>query len=393
MRGLVIQNVKIYAPEPLGVSNIFIGGGKVTKVGPLPPVDALEPWGIEAEVVDGKGLIAVPGLIDQHVHFGGAGGEGGPWFRTPPTPLSTFVKGGITTAVGLLGTDGFARSLRELLMKARSLEREGVTARIFTGAYQIPGPLLTSDIASDIMLIDEVIGLKIAWSDHRSSHAPLEVLKEATSQARVGGLLSGKSGVVMVHIGEGPHRLRPLLQAAETTDIPLAQFIPTHLNRSREVFEESILWGKEGGYVDVSAGVSKRYGFTGAVDPAEAIGLLLEEGVPENRITMSSDGNGVMALADPETGKYTPLVSPVKALFEEFVLMVRGGIPMEKALRVVSTNVADHLRLEGKGRIASGGDGDLLLLRQEDLSLHSVVAKGRILMREGSLLKKGLFEE
>lgn len=393
MNGFIVKNVRIYSPEPMGSGDVFIFGGKIAKTGKHISWDAFKECGCTVQTIDGTGLLAVPGFIDQHVHFNGAGGEGGPLYRTPPTPLSVLIKAGITTAIGLLGTDGFTRSLRELLMKARSLESQGITTKIFTGAYQIPGPVLTSDIASDIILIDKVIGLKIAYSDHRSSHAGIQTLRETVSQARVGGILSGKSGAVMIHIGEGPHRLRPFLNIAETTDIPLSQFIPTHLNRSREVLEESVLWGKEGGYVDISAGVSSRYGFVSAVSPGSAVLQLLERGVAEDRITMSSDGNGVMTVTDPATGKHRPLIAPVRSLFEEFVQMVREGIPLETALRIVSTNAADHLRLSGKGRIMEDADADILLLHEDDFSLSSVIARGEIVFENGSVTKRGLFEE
>ncbi len=393
MNGLVIRNVRVYAPNSLGYKDIFIFGGKIIKIEDHISCNVLKETGLVFRIIEGNQLLAVPGLIDQHVHFNGAGGEGGPLYRTPPTPLSLLVKAGITTAVGLLGTDGVVRSLRELLMKARALEMEGITTKIFTGAYQIPSPVLTSDITSDIMLIDKVIGLKIAFSDHRSSHVSRQTLQETVSQARVGGILSGKSGVVMIHIGEGTHRLRPFLDIVETTDIPIHQFAPTHLNRSQEVLQEAVSWGREGGYVDISAGVSSRYGFISAVNPSQAVALLLKQGVAENLITMSSDGNGVMTVHNPDTGTLQPLIAPVKALFEEFTQMIREGIAIETAVRIVSTNVADHLCLLEKGRIVEGGDADLLLLSEDELSLHTVIARGEIMFEKGQVVKRGLFEE
>ena len=392
MKGLVLKEVKVYAPEFRGTQDILILSGRIAgtvQTGGEMSIDGL-PFPVRG--IDGRGMIAVPGIVDGHVHFNGAGGEGGPLYRTPPTPLSELVEAGITTAVGLLGTDGFARSLRDLLMKARSLTAEGITAKIYTGAYQVPGPVLTTDGASDIILVDEVVGLKIACSDHRSSHASLQALKQAASQARVGGILAGKKGPVMVHIGEGPDRLLPLMEIVRTSDIPIAQFIPTHLNRSARVLEEAAAWTKEGGNVDLSAGVSSRYGFKGAVNPAAAVRRLLDGGAAAGQITMSSDGNGVMTIDDPATGMPLPLISPVKALFEEFTAMIREGIDMETGVRIVSTNPADRLGLHEKGRIAAGMDGDILLIREDTLELDTVVAMGEILFQGGQAVKKGLFE-
>ena len=393
MQGLIIKNVKVYAPEPSGARDIFILGGKVVKVAEAGTAENFNSLPFSVKTINGGGLIAVPGIVDGHVHFNGAGGEGGPLYRTPPTGLSELTGAGITTAVGLLGTDGFTRSLRDLLMKARSLSAEGITAKIYTGAYQLPGPCLTTDAASDIILVEEVVGLKVAFSDHRSSHASLQTLREAVSQARAGGILAGKKGPVMVHIGEGPDRLKPLAEAVSGTDIPVAQLIPTHLNRSARVLGEALEWAKMGGNVDLSAGVSARYGFSEAVDPPGAVQYLLDGGAPAERITMSSDGNGVMTLAGPATGEARPLISPVRALYEEFAGMIRAGIPVEKAVRIVSTNPADRIGLSAKGRIKEGMDGDVLLIREDGLDLDTVVARGKIMVRDGHAVQKGLFEK
>ena len=45
-----------------------------------------EAYGVE--VIDGKGKVLIPGMIDAHVHILGGGGEGGPKTRTPEIMLS-----------------------------------------------------------------------------------------------------------------------------------------------------------------------------------------------------------------------------------------------------------------------------------------------------------------
>ena len=59
---------------------------------------------------------------------GGAQGEGGPATRTPELPTTSLLEGGTTTAVGCLGADGVTRTLSALLMKAKGLRQEGVSA-------------------------------------------------------------------------------------------------------------------------------------------------------------------------------------------------------------------------------------------------------------------------
>ncbi|MGI6076366.1 MAG: beta-aspartyl-peptidase [Pyramidobacter sp.] len=382
---LLLKNVDLYAPEHVGMTDLLVLGGKIAAV--EKGLDVKVP---DLETIDADGLMAAPGLVDIHCHFGGAGGEGGAVYRTPPLQLSDLTKAGITTAVGLLGTDGFCRSLRELLMKARALEEEGISTWIYTGSYQIPGPTLTGDVASDIMLIDKVIGLKVAYSDHRASQTGVQTLREYIARSRVGGLMAGKSGMVMVHIGEGARRLEPLLEVARNSDIPLMQMIPTHLNRSEDVFRQAITYGLAGGRVDITSGVSEKCFFSGAVKPSVAVARLLEARVPLEHITMSSDGNGVMTRLDPRTGAKQPLMAPVHSLFEEFCDMIREGLDVETAARVCSFNPAAATALPGKGNLRVGADADILLI-DRDLRLKKVIARGRVLVNDDDIVK-GLFE-
>lgn len=107
--------------------------------------------------------------------------------------------------IGLLGTDCISRSLENLLVKVRSLEENGISAYMLTGSYRIPAPTLTGSIMSDMVLIDKVVGSKVASSDHRSPAASTEELARHFSETRVGGLIGGKAGISVVHMGRcGP---------------------------------------------------------------------------------------------------------------------------------------------------------------------------------------------
>ena len=75
------------------------------------------------------------------------------YLRSSTNQLSELVEGGLTTVVGLLGTDGVSRSMENLVTKARALEQEGLTAFIYTGNYHVPSPTVTSSISRDIMMV------------------------------------------------------------------------------------------------------------------------------------------------------------------------------------------------------------------------------------------------
>ena len=388
---LLIRNADLYAPEPLGPGDILIAGERVLAVRPAGEIDstAAASFG-DLRVIDAGGCIVAPGIVDRHVHFNGAGGEGGPVHRTPPLQLSSFIKAGVTSAVGLLGTDGVARALPELLMKARGLEEEGISTWILTGSYGLPSPTLTGSVQRDLCLIDKVIGLKLAVSDHRSSHPSVEEIRRSVSDARAGGILSGKVGCLCVHMGNEKDGLEPLLRAIEGTDIPISQFAPTHISRTEALLEQSVEFGRRGGLLDITAAPGKKPLF--GMGTSVAVARLLEGGVDPKNITLSSDGNGSMPSFN-EKGEMTGMrVGPLDAVFESVVEMLRdGALPREQVFSFVTSNPADHLKLPRKGRLKPGFDGDLIVL-DGAFRLRTVVAKGRVLMDEGEVVVKGTFE-
>lgn len=127
MNLLLIQQADIYAPEHLGKMDVLVGQGKILKIAEHL---GTEYGDLPVEIVEASGLIMIPGFVDQHVHVIGAGGEAGYYSRTPEMQVSQIVSHGITTVVGLHGTDGTARNIEALYAKVCALEQEGITARI-----------------------------------------------------------------------------------------------------------------------------------------------------------------------------------------------------------------------------------------------------------------------
>ncbi|RRD64114.1 beta-aspartyl-peptidase [Fretibacterium sp. OH1220_COT-178] len=391
---LLIENANILSPAPLGLGTLVVVGERIAAVHPAGAAGELrqhmERLGPEVTVLDAQGAKVLPGVIDRHVHFNGAGGEGGPRFRTPPLQLSSFVRAGVTSAVGLTGTDGTCRGLRDLLMKARGLEEEGLSTWILTGSYAVPSPTLTGGVMDDLCLIDKVIGLKIALSDHRSSHPTVEELRRAVSDARVGGMLAGKAGTVCVHMGSEPSAFDPLLAAIEGTDVPLAQFAPTHVSRSEALLERAVEYGLRGGNLDITAAPGERPVF--GLPTRRAVKRLLAGGVAAERITLSSDGNGSMPRFDAG-GKLVGMgIGPIDSVLACVLeLMEDPEVGPEKAVGMATSHVADQLCLPRKGRLKEGCDADILVLDGND-ALRHVVARGRVMMRDGGVLARGTFE-
>ena len=387
---LLIKNADLYAPEPLGRQDILMIGEQVALV--APEISGGVP-GLETEVIDAAGRKVIPGYVDQHVHIIGGGGESGPYSRTPEVQLSAVTTAGVTTVVGVLGTDGTTRHLESLLAKARALDTEGITAYILTGSYEVPLNTILSDARRDIIVIDKVLGIgEVSISDHRSSLPSRDEIKRIASQARLGGMLSGKAGVLQFHMGSGKAGLTEVFAVLDETEIPAKHFIPTHVNRDEGLFRQAMDLARRGGYMDITSGIRKKDGFSGGIEPSVAIRMCWEAGVPMDHVTMSSDGNGGMSLTLPD-GSQKLLVAQLASLHEEVRdAVLTEGVPLETAIRVAGENPA---RANGlwprKGTLRPDSDGDLLIL-DEGMYIDTVVARGRVMVRGGKAVVKGTYE-
>lgn len=386
----LIKNGKVYDPECRGKMDVLIAGNKIVKIDEKINIDESN---FDVEIIDAAGKIVTPGFIDQHVHIIGGGGEMGYASRTPEVMLSTVVEAGTTTLVGLLGTDGTTRHLETLLAKARSLEMQGLTTYICTGSYELPTKTMTGSIRSDLVLIDKVIGTKIAISDHRASQPTKQELMRLVEDTRVGGMLSGGFGIVVLHMGDGKEGLNKIIEIVEEIEIPAKHFLPSHVNRNKNVFEQAMKFAKMGGVIDITSGLNPDNLRADTLKPSKAVKECIENNVPIENITMSSDGNGSSLKYNPDGTVKGLAASSLNSLHHEFRDMVmEDGIELSEALKVITSNVAKLLSVyPTKGSITLGSDADIVLM-DENLNLDMVLAKGKKMMQDGKAIVKDTFE-
>ena len=230
----LLKNADLFDPAPRGVVDILVGGGGVLAV--AAGLDVGPAAGL-LEAHDLQGARVIPGLVDSHVHVTGGGGEAGFSSRVPPRMVSELVLAGVTTVVGVLGTDGRTRTMRELIARTYGLREEGLSAWCWTGSYEVPVRTLTGSVRDDIVFVDPVIGVgELAISDHRSSQPTLDELLRVASDVHVAGLMTNKAGVLHLHLGDGARGLELVQQACERTELPPRVFHPTHLNRNGALF-------------------------------------------------------------------------------------------------------------------------------------------------------------
>lgn len=384
---LLIRNASIYNPENIGKKDILVAGNQFAEIS-----DKIEISGnIDLDIIDATGLIMIPGLIDAHVHIAGAGGEGGPKTRTPELKIMQLIEGGITTVIGCLGTDGYTRNIESVLMKVKAIRGYGLSAWMYTGAYQVPVRTLTGEIGKDMALFEEVIGVgEVAVSDHRSSLPSTGELIRIAASARVGGMLGGKAGIVNIHMGDAKNPFKPIEEAVEKSELKYTQFYPTHCNRNKYIFEDAKKYGKKG-YIDITTS-SYAYFPEFEIKPSTALAELLKAGVPVEHITMTSDGNGSLPHFDEKGNLVQVEMGQPSSMLAEISDMVRqDAIPLETALKTVTSNPADILKLLNKGRIIKGKDADFLLVNEKMEIVH-MVANGRFFVREMKQIVHGNYE-
>ncbi|MFM2161853.1 MAG: hypothetical protein RLZZ383_1365, partial [Pseudomonadota bacterium] len=296
-----------------------------------------------------------------------------------------FTTAGVTTAIGLLGTDGETRSIEENLACARALSHEGLTALCYTGGYAVPPRTLTGSVRGDIVHVDRIVAVgEVAISDHRSSQPTFDEIVRLAAEAHVAGMMTGKAGLLHLHLGDGARGLEMLWRARRETELPLRTLHPTHVNRNAALAEEAMRWVGEGGYADVTA-------FGDDLTAVDWIVQAYEARVPLARVTVSSDAGGCLPTFDPDGVLLRMGVGTSRTLAPTLASACAAGVPFSEALALVTSNVATLFRLAGKGRIAVGADADLVAL-DDAWGVREVWALGRRMVAAGTAVQWGTFE-
>ena len=382
----LLSNARVFAPEDLGICHVLVGGGRI--LGVSGKKNELSAAGATESDLAGRRLI--PGVIDGHAHVTGGGGEAGFSSRVPPVPLGHFTTAGVTGVVGVLGTDDTTRDTRSLLAQTRALREEGLGAWCHTGGYHVPPVTLTGSVRDDIVFLDPVIGVgELAISDHRSSQPTLNELLRIASDAHVAGMISGKAGILHLHLGDGERGADLIRRALAKSELPARVFNPTHINRRKALFEEAIELAHRGCTVDITA-------FPVADDEDAwsadvALEKYLDTGAPANRITVSSDGGGCLPVFNEQGEMLSMDIGRPSSLIETLRSLLNSGRAPEQILPAFTSNVADILRLGDRGRIRPGAVADMIVL-DVDHRISDVMVSGIWHVQNGKQKIFGQFE-
>lgn len=382
---ILIKNATLFAPQAMGCKHLLIAAGKIVYVGDTLPTLGDE---LAVQTVDLNGQWVIPGFIDAHTHITGGGGEAGFATRVPPVPLSQFTRAGVTTVLGVLGTDDLTRTTGSLLAQVYALREEGLSAYCYTGGYHLPPTTLTGSVKSDMVYIEPIIGVgELAISDHRSSQPTLNELLKIASEAHVARLMTGKAGILHLHLGDGERGLSLVREAIASAEIPARTYNPTHVNRRKALFDEACELTKLGCWIDVTAFETGDAGY----EPTEALIHYLNSDYPQDKLTISSDGGGCLPCFDHH-GHLTKMdFASSSAMTEVFYHLLDRGIELSRFLPFFTRNVAELLNFNSKGQLKSGYDADLIVLDPTNRIQH-VMARGQWHIFAKNIIKKGSFE-
>ncbi|MFV0436256.1 MAG: beta-aspartyl-peptidase [Desulfopila sp.] len=389
---LLVQNGEVFAPEALGKCDILLGGGKILAV-----ESTIDPGTLpgEVQVIDAATRLVVPGFIDGHQHFTGGGGEGGFHTRTPEMQLSMNTTNGVTTAVGLLGTDSLTRTVESLYAKTQAFNAEGITAFMLTGAYWLPSPTICGSIGRDLTYLAPVIGVKLAMADQRGPRFTACDLARLAAEARVAALVADKPGTITVHTGIGPDALDLIFEVVENHAIRADIFIPTHINRKADKLRGQVLeLARRGAIVDATCMVNIPRAEAPQMTAADFACLADDNGLFE-QVSFSSDAGGSLPRWNEDHSRILGMGigSPQALRLELQRLVSEKGMALAKALRPLTTTPARAYNLGNrKGKLTPGQDADVLTLDRDSLEILDVIAMGQLMVQGGEPVRKGYFE-
>jgi beta-aspartyl-dipeptidase (metallo-type) len=199
--------------------------------------------------------------------------------------------------------------------------------------------------------------------------------------------MTGKAGILHLHLGDGERGLSMVREALQTAEIPARTYNPTHVNRRKALFAEACDLTQQGCWVDVTAFETGDVGY----EPADALARYLQSDFPQDKLTISSDGGGCLPCFN-EQGHMTKMdFASSSSMTQVFYDLVDSGIAIDKVLPYFTSNVATLMNFGHKGRLSVGADADLLILDNKQRIDH-VMAQGQWHVYAKQIVRKGSFE-
>jgi imidazolonepropionase-like amidohydrolase len=387
---LAIKGGKIYTITKgvIDEGTILIEDGKIKSVGKSIKV----PEG--AEIIDAKGKVVMPGLVEAHCHIGiyeekiGWAGSDGNEATDPATPH-------------VRALDGIKANAEEGGLVA-ALETGITTAQILPGSANVIGGLgvvikTAPKVVTDEMVIRSPSGMKVAFGENPRRVYGVEQKKTPSTRMGVAGVLrewlqKAKNYMEKKELFKGqPEKLPDVDMRLEALELVLKGEIPlrAHAHRADDV-ATAVRIAEEFG-IEMS--------WEHATEGHRIADWIAEKGVPavwgpslmarpkwEMR-ELSFDTPKILYEAGVKFAIQTDAVGSSIAFLPICAGMaVKHGLPYDEALKAITITPAEILGVDDRvGSIEKGKDADLRILDGDPLELRTrvemVIIDGEIVHR------------
>ena len=325
---LIVKGGRVIDPSQRidRVADVAVRGGRIAAV--QPNIAAAE----AAEVLDARGKLVTPGLIDLHVHVG-----------APELTPATLLRDGVTSMVdagsaGADNIDALVRVAEQAPNRVRiflNVARTGVTAQ---------GELLdiaAADVDAARRAIarhrDRVVGIKVRLSQTVAGDHDLEAVRRARQAA---GPLP-----VMLHVGQTFSPLPKILELLNPGDIVTHPYSPP---------PHGIL--DDAGHVIPEVGAARRRGVRFDVGNGRTAHITWETAE-----TATRDGFWPDTISSDITGPgRTFRVFDLPTVMSKFLLL---GMPLNETIACVTNHAAANVSaFKGLGTLRPGAPADIAVL-------------------------------
>ena len=369
-RAFVGAQIISISGAPIQDGVLVVSGGKIVAVGSRSSVSI--PAG--AEVVDVKGKVIMPGLVDTHSHVGGGSGADGSGPIQPETRILDSINvrdnslmraraGGITT-VNVMPGSGHLSSGQTLYLKLRS--------------GKIIDDLLIRDAQGNI-----AGGLKMANGTNP--------IRPGSSGPFPGTRAKSASLVREQFVKAQEYRNKITRAKGDSTKLPARdlaleilveamdgkRMVHFHTHRHDDILT-ALRLSKEFGFRIVLQHVSEGWKVADEIAAAKAPASIIVIDAPGGKletVDLLADNGALLERAGALVGFHTDdYITDSRWFLRSAGLAVRAGMTRDKALFGMTMAGARMLDLQDRvGTLERGKDADFIILSGDPLSVHSKV--------------------
>jgi dihydroorotase len=336
---LIVKGGRVIDPS-LGVDavrDVAVAGGRIAAVAENIAVDA-------TEIVDARGKLVVPGLIDIHTHA--ARSKDGPSLALLDG-VTAYLDAGSYGADGIDQGSAIVRGGPTLGRMLVNIARTGITAAGELHDLNMANvDLARGAIARNR---DVVIGVKARLSNNVADINDLESLRRAQEVAAPFGL------PVMIHIGQSYSPLRAILPLLKRGDIVTHVYAPAPngiLDDNGRIFPEVLAARRRGIAFDFGNGVSDHFNW-------DVVERAMKQGFAPD--TISTDWN---------TMSRTTGVVDFPNVMSKFLMF---GMPLDQVIARATANAARLFdAFSDRGTLNVGAPADIAVLELREGSFEFV---------------------